>query len=112
MPSAPCTTVTRRSAKAWRCRCSNAKRFQLHDESQQPHLKLFRRPGLRGGDGLLVEGGQGGGLGDPPGDPIDDPDLLGVQLAAPKRLPHGRHTSGESAAAGDQAAHLIRLVAQ
>jgi len=64
--------------------------FQLHDQSQQAHLRLFRRPGLGGGDGLLAQGGQGGGLGGPPRDAIDDPDLLASN--SPRR--NASHTVG------------------
>jgi len=61
---------------------------------------------------LFVERGQGSRLGDPPRYPIDHPDLLGVQLAAPKRLPYGGQTACEATATGQQTAHRVRLVTQ
>jgi len=87
-------------------------RLELHDEPQQPHLELFRRPGLRRLDCLIVDGVEGGGLGDSARHSINNPDLVGVQLAAAERLPHGRQAIGEATAACQQAAHRVGLVTQ
>jgi hypothetical protein len=65
---------------------------------------------VRGIDHLVVDGGEGGGFGDASGDPVDDPDLFGIDIAASERVPDGGQTCGESAGAGEQAPHLVGLI--
>ncbi len=73
-------------------------------------MELFRGSGVRGIDHLVVDGCQGGGFGDASCDPVDDPDLFGIHIAASKRFPDGGQTCGESAGAGEQAPHLVGLI--
>ena len=75
-------------------------------------MELFRGSGVRGIDHLVVDGGEGGGFGDASGDPVDDPDLFGIHIAASERFPDGGQTCGESAGAGEQAPHLVGLITQ
>jgi hypothetical protein len=65
---------------------------------------------LGGIDHLIIDRGESIGFSDFAGHPVDHPDLLTIQIAAPKRLPHRRQVSGHPAAAGQQAAHRIGLV--
>jgi hypothetical protein len=53
-------------------------RLELHNQPEQPHGQLFRRPGLRGLDRLVIDGSQSVGFGNPTRHPIDHPDLLNV----------------------------------
>ncbi len=87
-------------------------RLQPHHQPQQPDGELFRGSGVRGLNHLVVDGGQGGGFGDPACDPVDDPDLLGIHIAAPEGFPHGGQAVGEPPGAGQQAAHLVGLITQ
>jgi hypothetical protein len=112
MPSGPCTTVTRRSAKARRCRCWKANGSSCTTSRSSHTWSCFGDLVLRRLDRLIVDGVEGGGLGDSARHSINKPDLVGVQLAAAERLPHGRQAIGEATGACQQAAHRVGLVTQ
>jgi hypothetical protein len=61
---------------------------------------------------LIIDRSQGDGIGDPPRHPINHPDLLSINIAAPEPLPHRRQAGSEPARPGQQAAHRIGLIPQ
>jgi len=85
--------------------------FQPDHQPQKPRLQLLRRAGLRRLHYLLIDRGQDVGFGDPAGNAVDHPDLVGVHITGLKRRPdRWQARPPPAAASGRLSTHLVRLL--
>jgi hypothetical protein len=102
--------VTRRSASALWCRCSNASGSSCTTR-QQPGRQALGCPRLRCPHDLLVDGSEGVRLGHSARDAVDDAHLVGVEISGQKGFPYRRQTGRESTRASEKVPHVVRLLA-